>query len=58
VIIWVVLAIVVLVIAVSSVLGGRRYRTQRRSGSRASGPRQKTHHGKAARNHRGRGRAH
>jgi hypothetical protein len=58
VVIWVVLAIVVIVIGVSSLLGGRRYQTQRRSGSRASGSRQKTHHGKGARNHRGRGRAH
>ncbi len=57
-VIWVVLAIAVVVIAVVTLLGGRRRQTQRRSGSRASGPSHKTHHGKGARNHRGRGRAH
>jgi hypothetical protein len=56
-IIWIVLAMAVLVIGASGLVGGRRYQNQRRSGSNAGGRRHRTHHGQAARNRRGRGRA-
>jgi hypothetical protein len=55
VLIWIIMA-VVLVVIVAGGYGGNRYRKRGGSGPNSTG--RKTHHGKAARNHRGRGHGH
>jgi hypothetical protein len=55
--VWFIMAIALVVIVVGG-FTGRRYQNRHRSGSDASATSHTTHHGKKARNHRGRGRGH
>lgn len=56
--IWFILAVALIVIAATGFAGRRRYQRTQRHGSKASAHGKQTHHGKNARNHRGRGRGH